>query len=129
MKKVVYNGDYKLIPATKPSDSSAIVIDRENYLSGVLLLSSGDATGSNTVKVKLQHGSKVDGSDMTDYKPFNTVVETSALNAANTSTNLIVDLTGAKKYIRVEAITTGTAPSYSAQILLTDGQYGDNFNA
>lgn len=129
MKKIVQNGDFKLISATKPSDSTSIVIDRQNYLSAVLLLSSGNATSLNTVKIKIQHGAKADGSDMVDFKPDNEIVETSVLNTADSSTNLILDLTGAKQYIKVVATTEGTAPNYSAQILLSDAQYGDNFNA
>ncbi|WP_125153661.1 hypothetical protein [Clostridium rectalis] len=123
MKKTIINGDMKLVPATKPSDNSAIVINRKNYLSGILLLSAGNATSSNTVKVKIQHGSKSDGSDMVDFG-----VETTKLTATDTSTNLLIDLTGAKQYIRIAAVTEGTAPTYSAQILLADAQYGDEFN-
>lgn len=124
MKKTIMNGDMKLVPVTKPSDNSAIVVDRKNYLSGILLLSSGNATSSNTVKVKIQHGSKLDGSDMVDFG-----VETAKLIAADTSTNLLIDLAGAKQYIRIAAVTEGTAPTYSAQLLLADAQYGDDFNA
>ncbi|HDK7314589.1 TPA: hypothetical protein PTV97_003750 [Clostridium botulinum] len=129
MKKTIMNSDMKLIPMTKPSDNSALVIDRKNYLSGILLLSSGNATSSNTVKVKIQHGSKSDGSDMVDYTPLDKAIESDKLITGDTSTNLLIDLTGSNQYIKISAITEGTEPNYSVQLLLADAQYGDGFNA
>lgn len=127
MKKVIECEAFKLIPALKPSDSSAIVIDRLNYFSGIVLLSSGNATGSNTVKVRVQHGAKSDGSDMADFKPEGAVIETDVLVAADTSATVSVDLTGAKRYIKLVATTTGTAPTMMAQVLLADGSYGEEY--
>lgn len=128
MKKTIMNGDMKLVPATKPSDNSVLVVDRENYLSAMLLLSSGNATSSNTVLAKIQHGDEDDGSDMADYSPLGSVIQSEKLILANTSVNLKVDLSGAKKYIRIALVTAGSAPTSMAQFLLADGQYGENFN-
>lgn len=128
MKKRIYDGDFILTPATKPSDNSAIIVDRQNYLSAVVLLSSSNATSNNTVKVQIEHSNAADLNDAAVYTYLGENVESSVVNVADASTNLLVDLSGAKRYIRIKAVTAGSAPNYTAQFLLADAQYGDDFN-
>lgn len=95
------------------------VIDRRNHLSAVLLGITGAATGSPSgisTTFKLQHGDASDGSDMADFddnSPRGTASNKTA-TAENALALLGLDLSGAKRYVRVvatNALTGGTTPT------------------
>lgn len=123
MKRELLNNTqvvYAAQPSTNLSagDTNGLVIDRLNCNSAVISIATGAATGTPTaqsVVAKVYHGDASDGSDavpLVDRDGNN--IELAAITADNASTQLDVDILGAKKYLQIRFTTTftgGTAPT------------------
>ena len=114
----------KVVKAVNPTNATADVtgssVDRTDYLSGVLHLACGAASGAPTaqsVSAKIQHSD--DGSTWADAG-----IATSALTANNSEVELDVNLAGLKKYVRVVVLvsfTGGTSPAIPVAATLVLG--------
>ncbi|SHJ29300.1 hypothetical protein [Clostridium magnum] len=120
----------KVVPGNTPGAAAGngIVIDRLGYRSALIGLAAATIAADSSVVAKIQHGSLADGSDMADFKPDGAIISTDTLSTSDTNTFKDVDLSGAKRYVRLVTSTTGTAPSFSSYVVLGDDQYGDGFN-
>lgn len=129
MKKIL-PFDVKIVPGSTPGSAAGngTVIDRLNYRTALIGLAAGTIAASSSITARIQHGDKTDGTDMADFKPDGTVVSTS-LSTSDTNASVSVDLTGAKKYIRLVTASTGTAPDFSTYIALGDCISGDGFES
>lgn len=128
---------FKCVIGTVPAAVSAgtrngSAIDRTvaggvHYGTCTLFAASGAATGApttQTLDAKIQDSA--DGSTgWADYKPDGTTVAAATqITAVNSSSELDVDLQGAKRYIRVVevvAFTGGTTPTLGAQTVIVLG--------
>lgn len=116
--------------------ANGVVIDRLNFLSGVIGLAVGAATGtptSYTVNVKLQTGDQANGSDMADFIPCQqaTVIQSADLTANNTFNWTDADIIGAKRYIRAVvtvAFVGGTTPTIPVNTFIALGDPEDTRN-
>jgi hypothetical protein len=106
---------------------NGLVIDRQGYRSTLIGLAAATIT-AGSINAKIQHGDAADGSDMSDFKPDGTVILTSTLDTSNTNTFKDVDLSGAKRYIRLVTVTTGTVSAFSTYAVLGDVGYEQGFN-
>ena len=92
---------------------NGVIVDRIGFLDAVVHLGLGVVAGAPSVQgvaLKLQTGAVVDGSDMADV----TGATITALTADSLQSELDVDLSGYKRYVRAVVTTTftgGTAPS------------------
>lgn len=94
----------------------------------VLLVQAGAASGTPTtltLDAKVQHSD--DNSTFTDYTPSSGTASVGQITAASTNARKAVDLSGAKRYVRVAvttAFTGGTSPTLlsSAALILGDAQ-------
>lgn len=107
---------------------NGLIIDRQGYRSALIGLAVAAVLADSSIVAKIQHGDAADGTDMADYEPDGAVISTNILNTSDTNTFKDVDLSGAKRYIRLVTSTTGTAPSFSSYVALGDAEYGANFN-
>lgn len=119
-----------ITPGNTPGAAAGngLVIDRLGYRSAKISLAAATIAAESSVVAKIQHGDAADGSDMADFKPDGTAISTDTLSVSNTNAAVDVDLSGAKRYIRVVTSTTGTAPSFITYVALGDGSYEANFN-
>lgn len=108
---------------------NGLVIDRLGYRSALMSLAAATVAGASSIVTKIQHGTASDGSDMVDYQPNGANVTTSTLTVSNTNSFIDVDLSGAKRYIRLVTTTAGTAPSFSSYVVLGDVEYETGFNS
>lgn len=121
MRKDFIDDNISVLPGNSPqaytADGTGIVIDRKGYLSAKVLLAIGAIGGepsAASVKAVVYHGDAANLSDAAVFQPDGSNVETSSLSTADTNTSKYVDLTGAKRYIRLAfdtAFTGGTTPS------------------
>jgi len=113
------------------SGSSAVNatgIDRIGHASLALIACTGATSGtpdSFSLAIKVQDSA--DNSTFADYKPDGTNVASTTIIAADTLTELNVDLRGARKYVRVVVTPTfvgGTSPSvlFSSAVALGGSQ-------
>lgn len=118
------NAYIKPVVANVPVASAAsatrnsAAIDRQNYLSAVLVATTGAATGSPTgIAVDAKVQDSADGSTgWADYVDPTTeaTAAIAPVTAVNTLGKTNVNLSGAKRYIRVVetvALTAGTSPT------------------
>lgn len=119
-----------VVPGNTPGAAAGngLVIDRLGYRSALIGLAAATIAASSSIVAKIQHGDAADGSDMVDFKPDNAVISTDTLSTSNTNSYKDVDLSGAKRYIRLVTSVVGTAPSFSSYVVLGDIDYGDGFN-
>ena len=119
-----------IAPGNTPGAAAGngLVINRLGYRSVKIGLAAATVAASSSIVAKIQHGDESDGSDMADFKPDGDVISTGTLSTSNTNSSVDVDLSGAKKYIRIVTTTTGTAPSFSTYAALGDRAYEENFN-
>lgn len=98
-----------IAPAAQAAgDANGTVIDRLGFWDAIIHLNVGAATGTPTaqgVALKLQHGTKSDGTDMVDVIG----ATIAALDADNKEAVLGVNLNPLKQYIRAVVTTTFTA--------------------
>lgn len=93
-------------------------IDRTGYNSLKLHVQTGAVSGGpsdQTVSFKIQDSA--DNSSFADYTPPNGSAATAQITAANSSASVSVDLTSARKYVRVQEVTAftgGTTPTIGA---------------
>lgn len=113
--------DVRIVPAVKPGSTAGegLVIDRINFKTCLIGLAVA-SIASGSLKAKIQHGNSKDGKDMEDFKPDGEVIYTDILTKSDTNTQKPIDLTGAKKYIRIVTESTGTIANFSAFIALGD---------
>jgi len=138
MKRELLNNT-KIIPALTPTITAleegvtnGLVLDRLGFLSSVIFLAVGNASGTpsaQSVKIKLQHGDESDGSDMEDFndKDGNVIQSDELLNDAE-YTFVDADIEGAKRYIRIVVtvdFTGGTTPAIpvNSSVALGDAKY------
>jgi hypothetical protein len=95
------------------------------FNSAVLVVQSGAATGSPaslTLDAKIQHSD--DNSSFSDYTPPSGTAAITQITASSTVERKNVDLSGAKKYVRVVltvGLTGGTSPTLPSSALLVLG--------
>lgn len=93
-------------------------IDRTGFGSCKLHVQTGAATGTpTTISVGAKIQDSADGEDFADYVPPNGAAAISAITAANSSASVNVDLSSARRYIRVvetTEFTGGSAPTIGA---------------
>lgn len=118
-------GNVPLSNAAGTRNGSAI--DRQGFMSAVLVAKCGAATGSpsaQSVDVKLQDSE--DGS--TGWADL-TGAAVATLDADNSIARVAVDLSGAKRYVRaveVVAFTAGTSPEIPSDSTVILGGADDN---
>jgi hypothetical protein len=127
----------KPVHALSPAASSAATrnsaaIDRLGFESAVLVVQSGATSGTpttQTLDAKLQDSA--DGSTgWADYSPPQGSAAVTQVTAADTTARVNVDLSGAKRYVRVAqtvAFTGGTSPTLlNNAALVLAGPVGPN---
>lgn len=103
--------------------ANGIVIDRFGFWDAVVHLKLGTASGTPTgisVPLKVQTGSKEDGSDMADVSG-DTIA---ALTVAGAEAKLNLDLSAYKQYLRIvvtPAFTGGTTPAIPIAVTVALG--------
>lgn len=128
---------YKAVPPASAAGSvDGTTIDRQNSngdlaMSAILNVQSGAVTGtpdSFTHNAKLQHGDASNASDMADYTmPSGSAAAIAEQTAASKDVSLAIDLTAAKRYIRVVkviAFVNGTSPTLPNAASLVLGGFG-----
>lgn len=128
MKKQIYAIEQDLLPAFTPGTTgNGLVLDTQNFRTCMVNLAVATVT-SGSAKLTLQHGDEANGSDMANYQPDGSDIETETLTATNTNTELVVDLTGTKRYIRFVSTTTGTVSDLAAFALMGDAHQSSTWD-
>jgi hypothetical protein len=137
MKKELLNNT-KVLPLLEPTvtplsagTSYTSFIDRKSFLSAVIALATGEASGSPTaqsVKITVQSANDSSGTgkeDLTDINGDKIEIE---LTDDSLSSFADVDLTGAKAFLGckvVVALTAGTTPAIPVNIFAVLGDITD----
>lgn len=128
MKRNLFTDYLKAVPAITPGASvgNGLVIDRSGFQTA--LLSGAVATMTTaTFDVKIQTGDAANGSDMADYSIRGEQQKLTQLTATGTNTQKVIDLAGAKRYIRVVTASTGTVSAHNVGLILGDSATTENF--
>lgn len=125
-KLSVYQQNFAMRPGNVPGAGAGngSSIDRLDYFSAVINLSAATITSGSIVGT-IQ--TSRDQSTWTDLQIDGTTITTETLTATNSTTDRIISLTNADRYIRVVTATTGTVSAFSVTFLLFDKKSGDDW--
>ena len=123
-----------LAPTVTPlsgGTTNSLWLDRKNFLSGLIALATGVASGTPTtqsVKIKLKTADDISGTNATDLLTNDGNVIELELTADSLVGQIDVDLVGAKAFIGAEIVTAftgGTTPAIPVNLVAVLGDSED----
>ncbi len=114
-----------------PGTSYTTYVPRKNFLSAIVALAVGEASGKPTaqvVAVTVQDATAADGTGKADLKDINGDTITIKLNEDSVSSFADVDLSGARGYIGLKVVTSftgGTTPAIPVNAFVVLGDPHD----